>query len=1068
MAERDLRFRLLSFLLLFLFGGAIVGETVSLSMAVTVSGAAVLGKLFFINGALLFLLPTLFFRNIDRINRGKLLSTQLLVVAGVLFCYYAFFIIIGKEDLKAASFWILLIYPISYLSKTTLFLTFWTMANDIYTTDEAKQGYPKIAAWGFVGGLCGACGARLLLMVIDAEMIIGLWAAAYCVAFIFSRKITAKYWIKFIKKELPMKEQAEGKGIFAGVLGVMSNRLIRLIAVLYFLVFVAIFLQDYLFWKKSALWFTTSNSLASFQFSFYLVYSIVIIGGLRFAMPGLIAKWGFTRIFFLLPVTLLLGSLVMLAMSALGGSLKAVFFGSIVFQFMRYVVFENAFSPVYQMFFAVIPREKRGRAKTFLDGMIKPSAIMLTGLFLMAAERNASDILLIVFFASLAMVYVVARIRTTYTEALIPQAPTHLVPNELIAEIGSHHDQKILSLIKGYSSSNDGDVRSLAVKILASEGSKQAFKILSSIYDNEPSGTVREMIARSLASFSGSDVQPIIEKMLRDENPRIRANALYSLNAVEGQWKGRLYTTVKAMFFESNPRVQIEAAIYLWQVGDDGERENVLAFLGYLLSVKNANRRAAGLYLVAALRPQGWEDTLLANLQSSSSQVFTKSVEIIFSSASKKTQYATLRAIERLTRRHIAIAGRVLQQRGAAVIGAVTEYLLHAETKRMIVECIHALRVIIESSREGLKAHPLAPETSAFLSSWVIKELKEVYKDSAAWSLLRLKDGETSGNEGMLFLEDALREHLSRECEWALDVAALLDPQGVMVVGRRDLDVKEYTQRFNLIELLDNFGPHHITMLITPILRGDPWEQLAKTGRGFFTIEEGDGAPDIGYFMRSSNRLISMCALYVLWNMPEREQLLAKEKETLKKIQNDHHSYVAKAAAQVLSPEALSGTMTIDAFDLLERVMSLKKTPLFSTIPAEKLMELAEITQRLSYKQGTLISREGELSDHLYIVAKGSLKIVKTKNNVKTILSIVRKGETYGEIGLFNQAPRSASALANEDCELWVIQRSALKKILLEMPEIAYNLLEVFSEKLRRSGEEVALLHTTLSNSIKE
>jgi len=1068
MAERDLRFQLLSFLLLFLFGGAIVGETVSLSMAVTVAGAAVLGKLFFINGALLFLLPPLFFSNIDRINRGKLLSIQLLVVAGVLFCYYGLFIFIGRKDIETLSFWILLLYPVSYLSKTTLFLTFWTMANDIYTTDEAKKGFPKIAAWGFIGGLCGACGARLLLLAVDAEMIIGLWAAAYCVAFGLSRKITARYWIKFIKKEIPVKEQAGGNGVLAGILGVLSSRLIRLIAVLYFLVFVAIFLQDYLFWKKSALWFTTSNSLASFQFSFYLVYSIVIIGGLRFAMPGIIAKWGFTRIFSLLPVTLLLGSLVMFAISAIEGMLRAVFFGFLVFQFLRYVVFENAFSPIYQMFFAVIPREKRGRAKTFLDGMVKPSAIMITGLYLMAAERNVYGILLIIFLASLAMVYVVARIRKTYTEALIPQSSAHYVTNELIAEIGSHHDQKILSLIKEYSSSNDGDVRSLAVKILSREGSKQAFKILNGIYEIEPGRTVKEMIARSLASFSGSDVQPIIEKMLREENPRIRANALYSLNAVKGQWKGRLYSTVKAMFFESNPRVQIEAAIYLWQLGDERERENVHTFLDYLLSVKNANRRAAGLYLVAAVRPEGWEDILLANLQSSSQQVFTKSVEIIFSSASQKTQYNTLRIIDRLTRRHIAITGRILQHRGTSVIGAVTEYLLHAETKRMIVECIHALRVIIESSREGLKGHPLAPETSAFLSSWVIRELEVVYKDSAAWSFLRQKDGETSGNEGMLFLEDALREHLSRVCEWALDVAALLDPKGVMVVGRRDLDVKEYTQRFNLIELLDNFGPHHITMLITPILRGDPWEQLAKTGRGFFTIEEAEAGQDIGYFVRSSNRLISICALYVLWNLPERVQLLAKEKETLKKIQDDHHSYVAKAAAQLLSPEALSETMSIDAFDLLERVMSLKKTPLFNTIPAEKLMELAEITQRLSYKQGTLISREGELSDHLYIVAKGSLKIVKVKNNVKSILSIVRKGETYGEIGLFNQAPRSASAVANEDCELWVIQRSALKKILLEMPEMAYNLLEVFSEKLRRSGEEVALLHTTLSNSIKE
>jgi len=205
-----------------------------------------------------------------------------------------------------------------------------------------------------------------------------------------------------------------------------------------------------------------------------------------------------------------------------------------------------------------------------------------------------------------------------------------------------------------------------------------------------------------------------------------------------------------------------------------------------------------------------------------------------------------------------------------------------------------------------------------------------------------------------------------------------------------------------------------------------------------------------------------------LWKTSGAHELSSDEREALEALARDSHSLAAGTATRLLSSGREKNDMKIDAFELLERVMSLKKTPLFSSISAEKLIDLAEIIQRLAYKKGTLISREGELSDHLYIVASGSLKIVKVKNGVKTILSIVAKGETYGEIGLFNQAPRSASAVANEDCELWVVQRSALKKYLLEMPEIAYNLLEVFGEKLRRSGEEVALLQTTLSASLKE
>jgi ATP/ADP translocase len=1068
MAQRDLRFRLLSFLLLFLFGGAIVGETVSLSMVVTVSGSAVLGKLFFVNGALLFLLPPLFFSNIDRINRGKLFSVQLLAVSCILVCYLTLFLVVGKENIAAVSFWLLLIYPISYLSKTTLFLSFWTLANDIYTTDEAKKGFPKIASWGFVGGLSGACGARLLLEVVDAQMIIGLWAAAYLVAFAVSRKITAVYWIKFAKREIPNRQQAGSIGIIAGIKLVWSNNLIRLMAALYFLVFVAIFLQDYLFWKKSAAWFPSSNALASFQFTFYLAYSIVIIGGLRFVMPGMITRWGFTRIFSLLPLTLLTGSGAMIIMIGTGAGPTVSFAGFLGFQFLRYVVFENAFSPIYQMFFAVIPREKRGRAKTFLDGIVKPSAIMLTGLFLMFVESNALVLLGVVAFASAVMVYVVARIRRTYTEALIPVSPVHAATDDIIAEIGSRHDQELFAIVNDYSASRESDIRRLAVRILAHEGSKQAYRAVRAIYEKETDQSVREAIAQSLSRFSGADAAEFFEAMLRDENPRVRANALFSLNTVDRSWKGRFYDTVKMMFFENNPRVQIEAARFLWQVGDSRDQSDVQAFLKYLLSVKSANRRSGGLYLVGALRPEGWENTLLANLDASSLQVFTKSVEIILASASRQTQLDALGIADGLTRRHIAIVGTAVAKQGDSVMDVVCEFLRTNPTKRMTVELIRSLRGIVESSAGGLKKRPLDAETSALLSAWIIRELQDVYRDCTVWRNIGLHADKKQDGAWMFFLEDALREHLGRVCEWALDVAALLDPRGVMVAGRRDLDVKEYTQRFNLIELLDNFGPHHITMLITPILRRDSWDLLAKTGRGFFSFDDGSGAGGIRYFISSSNRWICLCALYSLWKTSGTRGLLSEEREALERLVHDTHSPVATAAAQLLSASKDTDAMKIDAFNLLERVMSLKKTPLFGTVSAEKLMELAEATQRFSYKAGTLISREGELSDHLYIVAGGSLKIVKAKNGVKTILSIVGKGETYGEIGLFNQAPRSASAIANEDCELWVIQRSALKKILLDMPEIAYNLLEVFSEKLRRSGEEVALLNTTLSSSIKE
>ncbi|GAG14527.1 unnamed protein product, partial [marine sediment metagenome] len=75
-------------------------------------------------------------------------------------------------------------------------------------------------------------------------------------------------------------------------------------------------------------------------------------------------------------------------------------------------------------------------------------------------------------------------------------------------------------------------------------------------------------------------------------------------------------------------------------------------------------------------------------------------------------------------------------------------------------------------------------------------------------------------------------------------------------------------------------------------------------------------------------------------------------------------------------------------------------------------------------------------------------------------LSVLGPGQTYGEVGLFSQAQRSASAVAREDSRLYQVQRSAFKKLLMNTPEIAYNFLEIFSEKLRKSGDDAMLQET--------
>jgi hypothetical protein len=252
------------------------------------------------------------------------------------------------------------------------------------------------------------------------------------------------------------------------------------------------------------------------------------------------------------------------------------------------------------------------------------------------------------------------------------------------------------------------------------------------------------------------------------------------------------------------------------------------------------------------------------------------------------------------------------------------------------------------------------------------------------------------------------------------------------------------------------------------MLQFESWEKLSRTGKHFFDYSDKLSNRGLSYFIASSNTWISLCTVYCIFQQPGQKDIFQAERKRLE-IQIDSVSiYLSRAAKSAL--EFCEGKVDAmrDTVELLETVLFFKRTLLFRNVAAEKLAGLAEISRIVSYAKDEEISHEGDVAEHLYIVKSGSLKIVKVKNSVKSILSILKPGETYGEIGLFSQEPRSASAVANELCQVFVVKRAPLKKLLLEIPEIAYNVIEVFSQKLRKSGEEVALLHTTLSGKLRE
>jgi CRP/FNR family cyclic AMP-dependent transcriptional regulator len=137
----------------------------------------------------------------------------------------------------------------------------------------------------------------------------------------------------------------------------------------------------------------------------------------------------------------------------------------------------------------------------------------------------------------------------------------------------------------------------------------------------------------------------------------------------------------------------------------------------------------------------------------------------------------------------------------------------------------------------------------------------------------------------------------------------------------------------------------------------------------------------------------------------------------------------------------------------------LKSVPMFGTFPEDQLRALATMVTRRHAPRGTVIMRAGDPTDSLYIVMSGRLKVMMGEADGKeVILSILGPGEFFGEMGLIDDNPRSATVTAIEGCELLAVSKRAFKKCLGENLALAMAVMRVLVQRLRAADRKIGSL----------
>jgi CRP-like cAMP-binding protein len=108
------------------------------------------------------------------------------------------------------------------------------------------------------------------------------------------------------------------------------------------------------------------------------------------------------------------------------------------------------------------------------------------------------------------------------------------------------------------------------------------------------------------------------------------------------------------------------------------------------------------------------------------------------------------------------------------------------------------------------------------------------------------------------------------------------------------------------------------------------------------------------------------------------------------------------------------------------------------------------LEQQRPFTAGQIIFRQGEPGDHMYIIADGQVDLSVDEQHLVTI----GPGGIFGEMALIDNHPRSATAIARDDCILVIIDRAHFLTLIQKTPLFALQVMRVMAERLRRTTQQ--------------
>lgn len=138
---------------------------------------------------------------------------------------------------------------------------------------------------------------------------------------------------------------------------------------------------------------------------------------------------------------------------------------------------------------------------------------------------------------------------------------------------------------------------------------------------------------------------------------------------------------------------------------------------------------------------------------------------------------------------------------------------------------------------------------------------------------------------------------------------------------------------------------------------------------------------------------------------------------------------------------------------------ALRTLPIFQGLDPERLEEVARYSTLRRVSRGTAVVQSGEKTDNVYFVLNGSLKVlVCDEDGREVILTILGQGEVFGEMGMLDASPRSATVTAVAATDLVVIAHADFRQIMSNNFDVCLSIMCNMATRLRAADRKIESL----------